>query len=402
MARNTKYKMQAIDIPIIKSELLPGINVPQINYGTAIGGADRPENNATKGADWLSNLTNIPADLFQNLINTLDDIADGTTYGKVLSTDISDGHILLTSVEGNLDNITDGVTYGKILLTGISAGKIVLAEVDGNLDDISEGATYGKVALTNISAGNIILQTDQNLSEQGIKIITANTGARVELLPDANTGIAIIDDGGADVFKAIIGGADIGDVIIGNYAGGQGLKYDKSAGKILYKNIAWSEVVDDNGSAPADNATVGAIAGTDLIDEEDDVLVGTRIKNDFQAGTDLLAYADTEGSVATLSYEVKKEILISNNKGVLTIKFSIASGNGVAVYGKLYKNSTAVGTERSTTSGHPTYVEYTENISVEAGDVIQLYVHGTLGNVVWYKNFRVYYKNLNSTTVNIN
>lgn len=271
MARNTKYKMQAIDTPLLNLSAIPGITTPQINYGVSIGGKDRPENGATKGANWLSNLVGIPTDLFQTLVNTLDDISNGTTYAKVLSTDISEGHILLSSVDGTLDDVDDGATYGKILLTGISAGKIVLAQVDGNLDDIADGTSNGKVSLTNISAGNIVLQVDQNLSEQGIKIITASTGARVELLPDDNTGINVLDDDGNPVFQVLVGGANIGDVIIGDYSGGQGLLYDKSAGKIYYKNLAWSEVVDDDGNIPDDNATVGAIVGTNLNDSDSEV-----------------------------------------------------------------------------------------------------------------------------------
>jgi len=44
---------------------------------------------------------------------TLDDIPDGTTYGRVLKTDISAGHIILSACEGDLDDIADGTTYKK-------------------------------------------------------------------------------------------------------------------------------------------------------------------------------------------------------------------------------------------------------------------------------------------------
>lgn len=183
----------------------------------------------TEGAAWGSNLSGIPADIFYKLSNSLDDIPDGATYGKVNITNISAGNILLASVDGTLDDVTDGENYGKILLTSLSAGRIVLAEVDGTMDDLAEGDTYGKVALTDISSGHILLQVNQNLGEQGIAIVTATTGARLELMPDANNGLVIIDDDGNDVIRAIIGGADIGDLIIGNYTGNQGVKYDKSA-----------------------------------------------------------------------------------------------------------------------------------------------------------------------------
>jgi len=56
----------------------------------------------------------------------------------------------------DLDNIVDG-TYGKVLSTDITAGHIKLSACIGSLDDIPNGSTYGKVALTDISAGHILL-----------------------------------------------------------------------------------------------------------------------------------------------------------------------------------------------------------------------------------------------------
>jgi len=66
---------------------------------------------------------------------------------------------------------------------------------------------------------------------------SATSGARVEIFPDANTGIQVIDDAAADVFKCLVGGTDIGDVIIGDYGSAQGAKYDKSAGTLDVKAI---------------------------------------------------------------------------------------------------------------------------------------------------------------------
>jgi len=87
----------------------------------------------------------------------LDDIDDGTIYAKVLTTDITAGHILLSECTGNLDNITNGSSYGKVLLTDITSGHILLSTCSGDLDDITDGSTYGKVALTGITAGKIIV-----------------------------------------------------------------------------------------------------------------------------------------------------------------------------------------------------------------------------------------------------
>jgi len=65
--------------------------------------------------------------------NTLDNIANGTTYGRVLNADMSAGHILLSSTVGNLDDIANGATYGKVALTGITAGKIIVAGLDSGV-----------------------------------------------------------------------------------------------------------------------------------------------------------------------------------------------------------------------------------------------------------------------------
>ena len=85
---------------------------------------------------------------------------------------------------------------------------------------------------------------------------SAASGARVRIFPDTNTGIQIIDDVGNDVFKALVGGVDVGDVIIGDYAGGQGILYDKSENSTTFAGIL---------SAPSGTLgtiTAGTLTGT--------------------------------------------------------------------------------------------------------------------------------------------
>jgi len=86
----------------------------------------------------------------------LDNIADGATYARVLTTDVTAGHIILSACDGTLDDIANGSTYGRVNVTSISAGNILLASCSGDLDDIANG-TYGKVLTTAISAGKIVL-----------------------------------------------------------------------------------------------------------------------------------------------------------------------------------------------------------------------------------------------------
>ncbi len=106
----------------------------------------------------------------------LDDVAEGTTYSRVLTTSISAGKILLSQAEGTLDNIANG-TYGKVLTTDISAGHILLSSVvqsasyrtasdtekgvwngkPDDMDEIPNGVTYLKTLATQIDAGRISL-----------------------------------------------------------------------------------------------------------------------------------------------------------------------------------------------------------------------------------------------------
>lgn len=65
---NKKYTIQETEAALdIIREAIPGITIPQINYGTAIGGVAAPEAGATKGATWGTNLSAIP-DIVASLV----------------------------------------------------------------------------------------------------------------------------------------------------------------------------------------------------------------------------------------------------------------------------------------------------------------------------------------------
>lgn len=125
--------------------------------------------------------------------DTLDNIADGASFGKVAASYLggSGGEILgiLNSDDASfvpgedlfrfrngtpntLDNIIDGVTNGKVKQTQLTSGEITtvrrganLVPVGnlfqytgtgaGNLDNIGEGATYGKTRLAGMNGGYI-------------------------------------------------------------------------------------------------------------------------------------------------------------------------------------------------------------------------------------------------------
>jgi len=98
------------------------------------------------------------------------------------------------------------------------------------------------------------------------------------------------------------------------------------------------------------------------------------------AGTYVLASGLTEVQVNQTNYFKVREFYIRDS-GTITVDFDLAltdpgNGGGTA-YGRIYKNGSAVGTER--TKNNSTYATYSENIAVARGDLIQVYVHYTGG-----------------------
>jgi len=57
---------------------------------------------------------------------------------------------------------------------------------------------------------------------------SAETGARVEILPNPYIGIVCYSSAGSEVFKTIVHGTDIGDVIMGDYSSGKYVMWDDS------------------------------------------------------------------------------------------------------------------------------------------------------------------------------
>jgi len=114
---------------------------------------------------------------------------------------------------------------------GGSGDKMALITADNiAANTITANEIYGNTITANEMHANALsvhLQTNNNLK-------SASSGARVEIFPDADTGLAIYDNASNDVFKAIVGGTDVGDVILGDSSNGY-VKWDKSAGKLEIK-----------------------------------------------------------------------------------------------------------------------------------------------------------------------
>jgi len=109
--------------------------------------------------------------------------------------------------------------------------------------------------------------------------------------------------------------------------------------------------------------------------------------------SDVLFANDAEKGVSETTYTKKKEIQITSLKPSptgLSIYFEMLITNSdYAVYGRIYRNGSPYGTERSTTS--TSYVVFTEVLPFYPNDYVQLYSRIS-ASVPYYgsvRNFRV-------------
>ena len=102
----------------------------------------------------------------------------------------------------------------------------------------------------------------------------------------------------------------------------------------------------------------------------------------------LLQSANTARVNTSLTYIKVKEI-VATVAWTYTVYFEIKADNSTTAFGRIYVDWVAVWTERSTTS--TSYVWYLENITVTAGQLIQLYYKKTGTNSHYAEDFRLYW-----------
>lgn len=153
------------------------------------------------------------------------------------------------------------------------------------------------------------------------------------------------------------------------------------------------------GRLPIANLASGTADGTKFI-RDDGALAVPPQAPDYAAGDILLSSSDSTLSVSDAAYTKRKSIKIPR-AGTMRIKFSLgnASGSGgTSVFGRIYRNGAAVGTERSVVVGGGT-TEFSEDISGwSEQDEVQLYckTSATSGDV---SNFRIYADTVTNETV---
>jgi len=159
----------------------------------------------------------------------------------------------------NADKVTQSLP--TILISGGGlAGNITV--VDGFLQSQNYVAGLTGWKLTETTAYLPSIDLSGYLIATGGAYKTAASGARVEIFPDANTGIVVYDNDAAEVFKVMVGDGlgTIGDVTIGDYASNKGLQWDKSAATFTVKGAVVTGTGSTINGTYVDSLTVDKLA----------------------------------------------------------------------------------------------------------------------------------------------
>jgi len=228
---------------------------------------------------------NIQADNINFSLFDLDDLPDGSSYARVLGAHLDTGKIQLIAAtvvddafttdkigEGvtneyfsgkTLDDLVDGASYSKVLATDITAGHVLLSEViqsssyrtvtdtekgvwtgkPDDMDEIGDGSTYSKVLATDISSGHI------NLTSAFLIDGVAQATAGVYI--DATNGITI--KGGKLKFQSS-DEVESAVIYLENIGAGASSLHLEAAGWVKTQSLA----PDINYSAPATGRFMGA------------------------------------------------------------------------------------------------------------------------------------------------
>lgn len=103
-----------------------------------------------------------------------------------------------------------------------------------------------------------------------------------------------------------------------------------------------------------------------------------------KAGSVIAYSSDSQSSTSSGAYAKVKEITV-NITGTITVEFGLrANSSQNPAYGRIYKNGSAIGTERTSDESLSTF---SQNISVTKGDKVQIYAKS--GNIAYVSNFRI-------------
>lgn len=145
----------------------------------------------------------------------------------------------LTTFTSGYDPSVKAVTFAQAgIPTSLAIGDLWM-----DTDDSNKLYRAASVGANEILAGEWVAVPDGYKLDKvgGTYVSSAAATAKVQIFPDANTGIiAYTSDGTTVVFKVEVGGTNVGDVTLGNYAGGIGALWDQSAGTLTVKGTGFT------------------------------------------------------------------------------------------------------------------------------------------------------------------
>jgi hypothetical protein len=198
--------------------------------------------------------SNIPTHPIGTGVDDLSTIVNTQVYGA----DNQPGQLVV--LNGKL-TVTDSggtttISGGKVTTSGVDfvvvGSNNIVATINASIEGITIAAN--KITISGSTTFTSGYDPSTKVAALAGTYSSATIGPKVQIFPDANTGI-VINNGTNDVFVSKVGGVDVGDVIIGNYSTGQGIKYDSSANTTTFQGAiaaatvsSGSIVIDTNGN----------------------------------------------------------------------------------------------------------------------------------------------------------
>jgi len=160
------------------------------------------------------------------------------------------------------------------------------------------------------------------VSLEGAKFKSSESGARVEIFSDPNTGFVCYASDNSVVFKTVVGGSDVGDVVIGNFEAGHGAKWDQSAGTFTVKGNLEVNSLDIPDKVSNDSFHVDTSGnvwwGATTIDNATAKILNTGVAMFRQVGTTVmgstLSFQDIFGDGADGNVTISTDTVLTDDK----------------------------------------------------------------------------------------
>jgi len=165
---------------------------------------------------------------------------------------------------------------------------------------------------------------------------SSTSGARIEIFPDALTGMVIYGSNNQEVLKAMIGGVDAGDVSIGNYTSGQGILYDASANVLHVKGdleVSSIHIPDQTTANSFHTDTAGnSWWGCNVADfQQDHNNAAAYILNNGVAKFNTVTYIGNSTDINKLVYYDGTDMWVNGSKLTSTTTFGDGSDGDVTI-----------------------------------------------------------------------